>query len=243
MGLFDGDIGKFLGEAGPLVGAGAGFALGGPAGVAPGAAIGGMFSGAYGQAQANQTNLDIARQTNEMNQANAREQMQFQERMSNTQYQRAVADAKAAGFNPIAMMASPAGTPSGAAGTASAARVDNVNAAFAANAADIMKLGMAMQQNNASIDLMNAQAAKARMDAKVASKDIPKAELTNELYGVAKPLLKKAKSAIQTGVRNWSDFGRNVKGFSGRDLMRGIQYSFPESIDQGGFSAGWENNR
>lgn len=83
---------------------GLGTAIAGIAGAA-GSILGGSISSA-GQRDANRRNVALAR-----------EQMEFQERMSSTAYQRAADDMEAAGLNRILALGSPASTPGGARAT------------------------------------------------------------------------------------------------------------------------------
>lgn len=116
-----------------------------------------------GQKDANRTNLQIAR-----------EQMGFQREMSNTAYQRAVADMRAAGINPmLAAMKGGASTPPGA-----STRVESEHAASSQITSGAVAKAAGIKQMLATTAATAAQARKTDAEAKIIEAQVPNAALT-----------------------------------------------------------------
>lgn len=107
--------------------------------------------------QQNATAKEIADKANAMSQANAREQMSFQERMSNTSHQREILDLKAAGLNPILSGTGGMGssTPSGAQGDVKQAPVQSEGGAIS-SAMDVFRTIAQTMKTNADREFVQS---------------------------------------------------------------------------------------
>lgn len=146
--------------------------------------LAGMFGGDAGHAQRveylsamaqNAYNAEQAQISRDFNAEEAQKQRDYQERMSNTAYQRAAADMKAAGLNPyLAYGQGGSSTPSGSAASSSAASAAGVQGvrgsgvgmqllSLAANAAlQGVKLGLDYRANSAKTYVYRNGYARAR---------------------------------------------------------------------------------
>lgn len=133
----------------------------------------GAKEGAAAVGDANETNVGLAR-----------EQMQFQERMSSTAHQREVADLKAAGLNPILSANSGASTPMGA--QTSVDPVPSVKTAVVSGAKDMMRLGADLKESSSRSNLNEAYRRTAQADGML------KVEQANETNARSRILQKEA---------------------------------------------------
>lgn len=181
---------------GTLIGTGVGAFFGGPAGAAVGATAGSGIDAWFG-----------GQETNAANAQQAQKNRDFQESMSRTAHQRQVADLEAAGLNPILSANAGASQPSGA-----TAVMENAAAQNAASARDAAAMFINLQKQKAEIGVLKSQEAKNIVEAKVATKGIPQADMINEAYSVIRPIIKKAKELGQSNSRQFKEFKENLKG-------------------------------
>lgn len=158
-----------------------------------------------------------AEKQNAANIAAAQKQMDFQERMSNSAYQRSMADMKKAGLNPmLAMSQGGASTPSGALPTINSETKSKLGE-FAMNSAlGIKGLQTAQQQANtaqqqaeANIDLSKVSAAKqvaetqrTQLETAIKKKELPAAQLQHDLTKKGSSVIKQMLDAVGNSAKS-----------------------------------------
>lgn len=152
--------------------------------------VGSVISGLFGRKG--------AKDQNEAQIASAREQMAFQERMSNTAHQREVADLRAAGLNPILSAGgSGASSPSGA----QASIVNEMEPAIS-TALQVREFTQGLRNMKRQEQLTASQERLARMNADAASHVVEQERLLAE------------------NMRKWLDTQTEQSVNSGRNLLR-----------------------
>lgn len=111
-----------------------------PAVIAAGASLAAGGLNFAGGAQANRMSRKIVREQMDFQAKQTRQQMAFQTEMSNTAYQRAMADMEKAGLNPIlAYQQGGASTPTGAGGSGASVAQQNELAGAVSSAIDVKR--------------------------------------------------------------------------------------------------------
>ncbi|QGH72659.1 MAG: putative minor capsid protein [Microviridae sp. ctbuH30] len=191
-----------------------------------------------GQMMTNAQNIRLAHEAQDFNRQEAEKNRDWQERMSNSAYQRATADMRAAGINPmLAYMKGGASTPGGAQASGVVARVENALGRGVSSAVAAANTAKELESKDAGIGLTNASADVARQDAKLKEVSAAKAGLEVEALastlgaikreGVAREKRAGVESAEAdwdkdtTGVRKILDLTRSVLGVghSAKSLM------------------------
>jgi len=109
----------------------------------------------------------------------AREQMAFQERMSNTSYQRAMHDMRLSGINPmLAYMQGGASSPGGA-----TANMENVLGTAASSASHVYRMAEELKGMRAQRELMDSQRRREDAQEELTSKQSQNVGLQNRLLG------------------------------------------------------------
>lgn len=191
---------------------------------------GSIASNFLGNLFQNDQNRHLAHDMANRNSEEAFENRKWQERMSNTAFQRQKADMEAAGLNPLlGISGNGASTPGGATASGTAPEMENLMSGVVSSAIEAKTLDLAIKKqkeevqnlqsqrkntdaatkktevdarmSESAIKRNEAETSRAKVETQRARKDIPKAELINDIYDIGRPAVKKIKQYLQPDLR------------------------------------------
>lgn len=195
--------------------------------------VGGIL-GYVGAREANATNIKNQDAANNTNIVEAQKNRDWQEKQSNTEVQRRMADLKSAGVNPLLAGKDAASSGSGGAATAAATHVENELAGAASTARDAfnnaqerkrltLELGLGEEQKK----LLKEQQFKTRQEAKALGLEAAKGDMATSLYEKFKNMFNSSAKGIKDN-KTYRENLKNKKKFEKEKEKSPVPFFKPE---------------